>query len=129
MDEIGEGSIPRTELASLAPDIPSGLEKIGHFNSYSINTSEDGTSSVVNRIRKIDGNQSGFKVVDTHTLTPEDVEKSEEWISRVFHTVPPNKMTPQQQHLLGIADEIVRVVSSDFRAAQKTNSLSSKPGL
>ena len=126
--EIGQTG-PRAELSTLAPEMPLGIQKLGSFRVYAVTTSEDGTSSEVARLMKIDErNASGYRIVDKLNLTSEEVAQSQKWINGVFDSVPPNRMTPEQHRQLNLADEIVRVISDNIREIRKRE-LSSEPSL
>lgn len=116
------------ELSLLAPEIPEGLEKLGDFNTYSIETSPDGTSANVRRLRKIGEQESGYRVVDEQTFSLEAIEKSEAWIAGVYNKIRMNNLTPLQIHRLGMADEIVKIVAEDLRRL-RDKELSPEPTL
>lgn len=123
MDGSVERSIPHSELALLAPDIPEGVEKLGQFNTYSILTALDGSSATVNRLRKMgDQHTTGFKVVDQQVLTPGEIDQAAMWIAKAFDAVKPGKTSIQQLHQLDKADEIISTISAEIRAAQAKSS-------
>lgn len=125
MDGSTERSIPSGELGSLAPDIPQGLEEIGKYHRYSVETAPDGSICTIRWEQTVDGTK-GSRVVGTTILSQEAVKASRTWIDNIYQTKYPNGNSADLRRKLDLVDEITKLAAGEIETAQ-TRSTSSPP--
>lgn len=113
------------ELSSLAPDIPQGLEELGHYRNYSVETAPDGSACTFRWEQNVDGTK-GSRVVGTTTFSAAEVLASRAWIDKAYQAIYSTGRLSDQMRELDLVDEITKLAAGDIETAQ-TSSASSSP--